>query len=181
MIATTFDALLRRDLDFQLYAMQGVGDLVSRERYAEHDVDSFASIIDTAYDLAGERFAPIASDLDAFEPTLRDGVVHTLPALQGALDAFIEAGFMAMGFDTKHGGMQLPHLMTVATQLIFSAANGPAGRRRGSRAARRSRLRASPRTGWSTALPCNRTATPRAPTLTSAAIAPRGTRARSPT
>ena len=126
MIATTFDALLRRDLDFQLYAMQGLGDLVSRERYAEHDVDSFASIIDTAYDLAGERFAPIASDLDAFEPTLRDGVVHTLPALQGALDAFIEAGFMAVGFDAKHGGMQLPHLMTVATQLIFSAANGPA-------------------------------------------------------
>ncbi len=126
MLATTFDALSRRDLDFQLYAMNDLAGLVARERYADHDVQTFASIIDTAYDVAGERFAPIAADLDAHEPVLHDGSVATLPALRGALDAFREAGFMAVGFDERHGGMQLPHLMTVATQLVFSAANGPA-------------------------------------------------------
>ena len=126
MLATTFDALLRRDLDFQLYAMNGLASLVARERYGDHDVETFDAILDAAYDLAGERFAPIAAALDAFEPTLAGGVVATLPALREALDAFVAAGFMAVGFDEKHGGMGLPHLMTVATQLIFSAANGPA-------------------------------------------------------
>jgi len=126
MLATAFDALLRRDLDFQLFEMQKLGELTSRPRYAEHDVATFVSIIDTAYEIAGDVFAPIAADLDAHEPTATGNDVVTAPSLKPAIDAFVSAGFMGIGYDAEVGGMQLPHMMTVATQLVFSAANGPA-------------------------------------------------------
>ena len=111
MLATSFDALLRRDLDFQLYDMQKMGELVERERFREHDVDTFDSVIDTAYDIAGERFAPIAAELDANEPHASGNDVTTAPSLGPALKAFIDAGFMGVVYDESLGGMQMPHMM----------------------------------------------------------------------
>ena len=70
------------------------------------------------------RFQPHAARLDANEPTFDGERVDIIPEVRQALDSFIEAGLMGVGFDAEHGGMQLPYLLQTAISAWFAAANG---------------------------------------------------------
>lgn len=113
----------RRDLDFLLYEVLKVEDLITRERYADHDRQTFDAVIDTARKLAIEQFEPHAAALDAHEPSYKDGQVTIIPAVKEALDAFSEAGFMGASMDVAYGGMQLPWVVVQACNAYFNAAN----------------------------------------------------------
>ena len=113
----------RRDLDFLLYEVLKVEDLIARERYADHDRQTFDAVIDTARKLAIEQFEPHAAALDAQEPSYKDGQVTIIPAVKEALDAFSEAGFMGASMDFAYGGMQLPWVVVQACNAYFNAAN----------------------------------------------------------
>ena len=61
--------LSRRDLDFLLFEWLDVCALTSRERFAEHDRDTFDAVLDLAQEVATEHFAPHNRKADAHEPT----------------------------------------------------------------------------------------------------------------
>ena len=128
MLATASTQLSprRRDLDFQLYEVLHFENILRLPRFAEHDRATADSILDTAYDIAGDYFAPLAAELDAFPYSLEDGEVATPARLKAALAAMIEAGFLAASFSEEDGGLQLPSTLTTAVGLVFSAANGSA-------------------------------------------------------
>jgi butyryl-CoA dehydrogenase len=113
----------RRDLDFLLYEFLNVENLTERERYREHDKETFSAVIDAAQKLAVEQFEPHATELDLNEPTMVDGKVVIIPAVKTALDAFSEAGFIGASMDFEHGGMQLPWAVVQACNAYFNAAN----------------------------------------------------------
>ncbi len=113
----------RRDLDFLLYEVLNVEGLIARERYADHDRQTFDAVIDAAQKLALEQFEPHAAALDAQEPSYKDGKVTMIPAVKEALDAFSEAGFMGAAMDFAYGGMQLPWVVVQACNAYFNAAN----------------------------------------------------------
>ena len=113
----------RRDLDFLLYEFLNVENLTERERYREHDKETFSAVIDAAQKLAVEQFEPHAAELDLNEPTMVDGKVVIIPAVKIALDAFSEAGFIGASMDFEHGGMQLPWAVVQACNAYFNAAN----------------------------------------------------------
>ena len=113
----------RRDLDFLLYEFLNVENLTERERYREHDKETFSAVIDAAQKLAVEQFEPHAAELDLNEPTMVDGKVVIIPAVKTALDAFSEAGFIGASMDFEHGGMQLPWAVVQACNAYFNAAN----------------------------------------------------------
>ena len=113
----------RRDLDFLLYEVLRIEDLISRERYADHDRQTFDAVVDTAKKLAADQFEPHAAALDAHEPSYEDGRVTIIPAVKEALDAFSEAGFMGASMDYDYGGMQLPWVVVQACNAYFNAAN----------------------------------------------------------
>jgi butyryl-CoA dehydrogenase len=127
MLATKPQLAPRRaEIDFQLYDVLHVEKLLALPQFAEHDRATLDSILDTAYDIAADYYAPTAAALDAFDFKLVDHAVATPPYLKAATDAYVEAGFMGMGFAAKDGGLQLPATFANAASLVFSASNGSA-------------------------------------------------------
>jgi butyryl-CoA dehydrogenase len=118
------DLLLnRRDVDFLLYEMLDVEALCARERYAEHDRETFDAVIDAACKLAAEKFEPHAAELDANEPEFDGERVHIIPAVADALAAYNQGGFIGASMNTEFGGMQLPWSIAQAINAYFIAAN----------------------------------------------------------
>jgi len=116
----------RRELDFQLFDVLDVEKLLETPHFAEHDRATLDAILDTAYELASDFFAPLAAELDAFEYRLENGSIATPERLKIAVRAYIDAGFMGASFLAEDGGLQLPSTLTSAAGLVFGAANGSA-------------------------------------------------------
>jgi butyryl-CoA dehydrogenase len=113
----------RRDLDFQLHDVLRVGELCGRDRFAGHDRATFDGVIDAAYRIAADKFAPFAAACDVDEPRIVDGRAWTIPETGAALTAYNEASFTAAAFDAADGGLQLPLVIAKACTAVFSSAN----------------------------------------------------------
>ncbi|WP_449284849.1 acyl-CoA dehydrogenase [Marinobacter sp. PE14] len=118
----------RRDLAFQLYEVLDTENLTTRERFSEHNRDTFDAVIETADKMAREKFATHNSAADKDEPKFVNGQVEMLPQVKEAFDAYAQAGFIAGRYDYELGGMQLPESVMAACNGFFTAANpGTAG------------------------------------------------------
>jgi butyryl-CoA dehydrogenase len=118
----------RRDLAFQLYEVLDSESLIQRERFSEHNRDTFDAVIETADRMARDKFAPHNSAVDKNEPEFVDGAVTMRPEVKEAFDAYAAAGFIAGRYDYSLGGMQLPETIMAACNGFFTAANpGTAG------------------------------------------------------
>ncbi|MDX1458205.1 MAG: acyl-CoA dehydrogenase [Marinobacter sp.] len=113
----------RRDLAFQLYDVLDTEALLQRERFQEHNKDTFDAVIETADKMARETFANHNSTADKDEPRFVDGRVEMLPEVKQAFDAYAQAGFIAGRHDHDVGGMQLPESVMAACNGLFTAAN----------------------------------------------------------
>ncbi len=116
----------RRELDFQLFDVLEIEALLATPHFAEHDRGTLDAILDAAYEIAGDYYAPLAAELDSFDFRLVNGSVATPERLKTAVRAYIDAGFMGATFLAEHGGLQLPATLSSAAGLVFGAANGGA-------------------------------------------------------
>ncbi len=110
----------RQDLQFQLW---DVADLESLISDSDVDHDAVNGILDTADQIATDHFLPIGRQIDEQEPRFVDGRAILPEAVKPAVDAFVQAGFIAAGFKTEHGGMNLPETVHQAAAYIFAASN----------------------------------------------------------
>ncbi len=118
------DTLLSaRNLAFELYEVLDAEGLTQRERFAEHNRETFDAAIDTARGIAEELFAPHNRKSDEHEPQYVDGAAVLIPEIEPALRAFHEAGFLNATRDFEAGGMQLPNLLSQACFAHFQSAN----------------------------------------------------------
>ena len=113
--------LNRRDIEFFLYEMFDVESLISRERYKDHDKETFNAAIDIGQAIAEKYFLPIRQKVDANEPTFDGKKVHMIPEIKVALDAVIEAGLTCPTTDYEMGGMQLPLVAASGAFAYLSA------------------------------------------------------------
>jgi alkylation response protein AidB-like acyl-CoA dehydrogenase len=112
-----------RDVAFVLYELLDVEAMTKRSRYAEHSRETFDAALETAQQIAEEKFAPHNRKADLNEPRFVDGRVEMIPEVKEALRAFSDAGFMAAAQDAELGGMQLPWTVAQACFAWFNAAN----------------------------------------------------------
>ena len=112
----------RRDIEFFLYEMFDIESLTTRERYQDHDRESFDAAIDIAQSIAEKYYLPIQSKVDRNEPTFDGKKVHIIPEIKDGLDAVIEAGLTAPTTDYEMGGMQLPQIAASGAFAYLSAA-----------------------------------------------------------
>lgn len=117
------ETLSRRDLEFLLYEFLDLEGLLAQPRYSQHDRKIIDAVLDTAETIADEFFLPCAAELDANEPDFDGDKVTIIPQAKTALDAYVEAGFPAAGFNDDVGGLQLPWVVAQAVGAIFSSAN----------------------------------------------------------
>jgi len=115
----------RRDMDFLMYEMLDLESILKSKRYADYDKETINAILDTAQQIAEEKFLPSAAKLDANEPSFDGEKVEMIPEVKEALAAYKEAGLFAAGFDYEVGGLQLPWVVYQIVSGIFTCANGP--------------------------------------------------------
>ncbi|WP_323792059.1 acyl-CoA dehydrogenase [Nocardioides sp.] len=114
----------RRDLDFLLYEWLDVEGLVSRERYCEHDRETFDGVLDLSAQLAEDHFAPLNRLADTDEPYVGDDGRVVQPAeVKRALEAYTASGLPTSVFDAALGGMQLPFVVHQAASTYLQAAS----------------------------------------------------------
>jgi alkylation response protein AidB-like acyl-CoA dehydrogenase len=116
-------ALRMRDLDFLLYEVLDTQALCRSPRYQHHARETFDQVLSAAETLAHDLFHPHAAESDTHEPHLRDSQVLIVPQVKEALTSFSETGFLAMGFDTEAGGLQMPWVIVQACYAHFYQAN----------------------------------------------------------
>jgi butyryl-CoA dehydrogenase len=112
-----------RNIAFWLYDWLGADALTGHPVYADHSRETFDAILELAEKLATDRFATHYKKSDRVEPTLENGVVHVLPEIREAIEAYAEAGLFAASFAPEHGGLGLPHVVDAAAMAHFMAAN----------------------------------------------------------
>lgn len=101
-------------LDFLLYDWLGA-DAEARETHR--------SIFDVAARLASDHFITHHRLSDLNEPRLVDGQVAIVREARDALALMRELGLFGASFPEALGGLELPHLVTLALGGIFSSAN----------------------------------------------------------
>jgi len=112
----------QRDLEFMLYELFDAESLTSRERYSDHNRETFDAAISTARTVAEKYFLPIRQKVDTNQPTFDGEKVDMIPEIKVALDAVMDAGLAYPGADYELGGMQLPALVTAVSGAYLSAA-----------------------------------------------------------
>ncbi|MEV4561428.1 acyl-CoA dehydrogenase [Kitasatospora sp. NPDC049285] len=115
--------LSRRDLDFLLYDWLDATALTSRERYAEHDRETFDAVLELAEEIATRHFAPHNRLADLNEPRFDGERVHLVPEVKAALEVFAGSGLLSAAMDRQLGGQQLPTVIANACMAWFHAAN----------------------------------------------------------
>ncbi|MBN9734170.1 MULTISPECIES: acyl-CoA dehydrogenase [unclassified Pseudonocardia] len=119
--------LSRQDLHFLLHDWLDVEALTTRPRFADHSRETVDAVLDLAAEIATEKFAPHNRRNDVEEPVFvgTDGVgrVELHDEVAPALRAAAEAGLLSATMDEAAGGLQLPHVVGVAVQAWFHAAN----------------------------------------------------------
>lgn len=113
----------RRDLDFLLFECLDIETLFDTPRYEGLDRAMVEGMFDMAQAIAEEKYLPCAAAIDANEPEFLTGKVEIMPEVGEALRAYAEAGLFAAGIDRKLGGLQLPYVVTMGINGMFTAAN----------------------------------------------------------
>lgn len=113
----------RRDIDFLMYNVFALDQLLQTARYSDYDREVITAVLDTAETIAEEKFLSCAAKLDANEPTFDGKDVCIIPEVKEALDAYAEAGLFSAAFDEDVGGMQMPFMVSMAMNGMFTCAN----------------------------------------------------------
>lgn len=113
----------RRNIDFLLYEVLDIKRLFDENASASYDRETLSAILDTAQQLAEQKYLPLAADMDANEPEFVDGKVRMDARVAEALQAYAEAGFAGMSFAEEDGGLQLPYVLNLMVLSMFCSAN----------------------------------------------------------
>ncbi len=119
---------MRQTLNFLLHDWLNVSELNQRPRFADHNDESFAAVLDTCERIAKEKFAPFNHLVDEQEPRteiMADGSLRVIlpQATFEARKAYAESGMLAAAQDHDMGGMQLPYTVEAAANAMFSMAS----------------------------------------------------------
>src|SRR3990167_2561662 len=119
---------LRTTLDFLLNDWLDATALTARERFADHNRETFDAVLDTCERIAREKYAPFNRLADVEEPrtvTEPDGSLRVvLPqATHDAQKAYAESGMLSAAQDYDMGGMQLPYSVEAAANAFFACAS----------------------------------------------------------
>ncbi len=113
-----------RDLEFMLYELFDSEGLIGRERYQDHDRQTFNEVINTAKAIAEKHFLPIRQKLDTHQPAFDGKKVHLIPELKPAIAAVNASGIGSATADYELGGMQLPPIVASAAATYLTIAGG---------------------------------------------------------
>ena len=112
-----------RNLRFLLYEVFDAEALTRLAYFEEHSRDTFDLVLDTALKMARDKLLPSFREMDQIPPRLENGEVKVHESVRSIMAEWGEGGWIAASLPFEHGGQQLPSLITLACNYVFSAAN----------------------------------------------------------
>ena len=112
-----------RDLKFVLFDQLDLESLLESERFSDFEPDDFEMMLDEAYRLAKEVFAPANEPGDRIGAKFEDGEVIVPPQFREPYAKMIEGGWLSISNNPEYGGGGTPDLMRKAVDDLFFGAN----------------------------------------------------------
>ena len=112
-----------RDIEFNLFEMNGVGELLGTEPFAALDLDTARDILREIDRLATEEFAESFEESDRTILELVDGEIELAEGVKKSLDAFYDAGWDRFGLPEEFGGVNPPPSLRWAVNELLAGAN----------------------------------------------------------
>ena len=113
---------MRRTIECFLFDWLGIERLCQRPRFADHNRETFASVLETCERIAEEKFAPFNRRVDIEEPRMEGERVVLPECAYEAARAYVGSGMLAASQDYDAGGMQLPSVVETAANTLFAKA-----------------------------------------------------------
>ena len=110
-------------LKYILYDIHKLEDLLTRERFQEHDMESLNLFIDSVKDFSDRELYPYFQEMDATPAYHKDGTVIVHKQVQKVMQKSGEMGIIAACFDYDDGGLQMPISAFQVAVYIMDAAN----------------------------------------------------------
>jgi butyryl-CoA dehydrogenase len=117
------DIIDRNNIDFLIFDVFKLKELLGNRRYSDHDPESIASVLDLAETIAINDLWSHCAKSDREEPVFEDGQVKIIDEAVSALEVLRDAGFFAAHVEADLGGMQLPVVINHACNGMFKGAN----------------------------------------------------------
>lgn len=110
-------------LKYLLYDVHQLEDLLSRERFQDHDIESLDLFIESVKQFADKEMFPYFREMDEKPAYHKDGTVMVHPQVKTMMEKGGELGVISAPFNYEDGGMQIPLLAQTAATYIMDAAN----------------------------------------------------------
>lgn len=110
-------------LKYILYDIHKLEDLLTRERFQEHDMESLNLFIDSVKNFSDRELYPYFQEMDANPAYHKEGTVIVHKQVQKVMQQSGEMGIIAACFDYDDGGLQMPISAFQAAVYIMDAAN----------------------------------------------------------
>lgn len=110
-------------LKYILYDIHKLEDLLPRERFQEHDLESLDLFIDSVKEFSDRELHPYFKEMDETPAYHKDRTVIVHKQVQKVMHQSGEMGIIAACFDYDDGGLQLPISVFQAALYIMDAAN----------------------------------------------------------
>jgi butyryl-CoA dehydrogenase len=114
--------LNERDIEFLLYEFLDSESLSDRERYADHDKETYNAVLKTAMAISEKHLLPIRQKIDLNDPVFENGTVELFPEVKEAYEAIIESGIAFATYDYEKDGMQLPEVVAACASTYLRIA-----------------------------------------------------------
>ena len=110
-------------LKYLLYDIHKIEDVLKRERFQEHDLESLNMFIDSVKEFSDRELYPYFKEMDETPAYHKDGTVIVHKQVKTVMEKSGEMGIIAASFDYKDGGLQIPFSVVQAAFYIMDAAN----------------------------------------------------------
>ncbi|MBU1227652.1 MAG: acyl-CoA dehydrogenase [Actinobacteria bacterium] len=112
-----------RDIEFNLFEMNGLGEILGSGPFAALDTDTARDILREIERLSLEEFSASFEEADRTTLKLVDGEVVLAEGLKKSLDAFYDAGWDRFGLSERFGGVNPPPSLRWAVNELLAGAN----------------------------------------------------------
>ncbi|UXP31978.1 acyl-CoA dehydrogenase [Reichenbachiella agarivorans] len=113
----------RRNLEFLMTEVFKIEEVLKLDVYKGHDLDSIRMTLDAADQFAERELYPFFREMDQIEPKLDQGKVKVHPQVRAIMKKYGEGGWISASAGDEFGGMNLPIMVSSASNFIFGAAN----------------------------------------------------------
>ena len=110
-------------LKYILYDVRKLEDLLTRERFEDHDMESLDLFIESAKEFSDRELYPYLKEMDETPAHHKDGTVMVHKQVDVMMKKGGELGIISASFDYDAGGMQIPFMAHQAAVYIMDAAN----------------------------------------------------------